>query len=51
MTTTKAALGAVVLRVPALTDFDRDPLALIATGDLLRVNADEGKVEGWRAPR
>ncbi|MCW1984498.1 UNVERIFIED_ORG: putative aconitase with swiveling domain [Sphingomonas sp. R1F5B] len=51
VTTTKAALGAVVLRVPALTDFDHDPLALIATGDLLRVNADEGKVEGWRAPR
>ncbi|MDR6510492.1 putative aconitase with swiveling domain [Novosphingobium capsulatum] len=51
VTTTKAALGAVVLRVPALTDFDHDPLTLIATGDLLRVNADEGKVEGWRAPR
>ncbi|WP_062784726.1 aconitase X swivel domain-containing protein [Novosphingobium capsulatum] len=51
VTTTKATLGAVVLRVPALTDFDHDPLALIATGDLLRVNADEGKVEGWRAPR
>ncbi|NKJ42256.1 aconitase X swivel domain-containing protein [Novosphingobium sp. SG720] len=49
VTTTKAALGAVVLRVPALTDFDRDPLDLIASGDLLRVDAGEGRVEGWRA--
>ena len=31
--TTKIALGAVVTRAPAMTDFDRDPLALIETGD------------------
>jgi len=31
--TTKIALGAVVTRAPALTDFDADPLELIETGD------------------
>lgn len=49
--TTKAALGAVVLRVPTLTDFDRDPLAIIRSGDLLRIDATQGHVEGWRAIR
>lgn len=48
VTTTKAALGAVVLRVPALTDFDRDPLGLVQSGDWLRVDATNGKLEGWR---
>ena len=31
--TTKVALGAVVTRVPAVTELDGDPLALIASGD------------------
>jgi len=43
--TTKIALGAVVMRVPALTDFDRDPLEVIETGDWVRVDADRGVVE------
>ena len=43
--TTKIALGAVVTRAPAMTDFDRDPLALIETGDWVRVDADRGLVE------
>jgi predicted aconitase with swiveling domain len=43
--TTKIALGAVVTRAPALTDFDRDPLACIETGDWVRVDADAGVVE------
>jgi predicted aconitase with swiveling domain len=43
--TTKIALGAVVTRAPALTDFDRDPLQCIATGDWVRVDADAGTVE------
>jgi len=43
--TTKVALGAVVTHAPALTDFDRDPLELIATGDWVRVDADRGVVE------
>ncbi len=29
----KSALGAVVTRVPAITDLDADPCAVIATGD------------------
>jgi uncharacterized protein len=43
--TTKAALGAVVTRVPAMTDFDQDPLAVIDTGDWVKVDADRGVVE------
>ncbi|MBR0713567.1 aconitase X swivel domain-containing protein [Bradyrhizobium liaoningense] len=44
-TTTKVALGAVMMRVPALTDFDRDPLSIIENGDWVRVDADQGIVE------
>jgi len=42
--TTKIALGAVVSHAPAMTDFDRDPLTLIHTGDWVRVDADAGIV-------
>lgn len=43
--TAKVALGAVVARVPAMTDFDRDPLEAIETGDWVKVDADRGVVE------
>ena len=43
--TTKVALGAVVMRVPSITDLDRDPLEIIETGDWVRVDADRGLVE------
>lgn len=43
--TTKIALGAVVVRAPALTDFDLDPLTVIETGDWVKVDADRGVVE------
>ena len=43
--TTKIALGAVVTHAPSLTDFDRDPLDCIATGDWVRVDAERGIVE------
>jgi hypothetical protein len=43
--TTKIALGAVVTRAPAMTDFDRDPLTLIDSGDWVSVDADRGVVE------
>ena len=43
--TTKVALGAVVMRVPAVTDLDRDPLEIIETGDWVRVDGDAGLVE------
>jgi predicted aconitase with swiveling domain len=43
--TTKVALGAVVTRVPSVTDLDRDPLEVIETGDWVRVDGDKGTVE------
>ncbi|MDR0875777.1 MAG: DUF126 domain-containing protein [Clostridiales Family XIII bacterium] len=32
-------------RVPAMTDFETDPLSVIETGDTVFVNADEGYIE------
>ena len=46
--TTKMALGAVVMRVPAMTDLDQDPLEVIRDGDWVRVDADQGIVEVTR---
>lgn len=43
--TTKVALGAVVTRAPAMTDFDHDPLDCIETGDWVVVDADHGVVQ------
>lgn len=40
----RTALGAVVARVPSVTDFDIDPLTIIQTGDEVEVNADEGLI-------
>jgi uncharacterized protein len=51
VTTTKVALGAVVLRIPSMTDFDRDPIEAIDTGDRVRIDADAGKVEIWKRQR
>jgi predicted aconitase with swiveling domain len=31
--------------IPSMTDFDSDPCAVIETGDLVFVNADEGYIE------
>ena len=42
---TKIALGAVVTHAPSVTDFDRDPLEVIETGDWVKVDADRGIVE------
>ena len=47
--TTKIALGAVVMRVPSITDLDQDPLAVIETGDWVKVDADRGVVEVRKA--
>jgi predicted aconitase with swiveling domain len=41
---TKAALGAVVTRVPAVTDLDADPCQVISTGDWVHIDADRGVV-------
>ena len=43
--TTKIALGAVVMRIPAVTDLDQDPLQLIQNGDWVTVDGDRGVVE------
>ncbi len=42
--TTKIALGAVVMRIPSVTDLDRDPLEIIETGDWVVVDGDAGTV-------
>ena len=42
--TTKIALGAVVMRVPSVTDLERDPLEIIETGDWVVVDGDRGVV-------
>jgi predicted aconitase with swiveling domain len=42
--TNKVALGAVVMRIPTVTDLDRDPLDCIETGDWVRVNGNDGTV-------
>jgi predicted aconitase with swiveling domain len=42
---TKMALGAVVTRVPAVTDLDRDPIEVIRTGDWVKVDGTNGVVE------
>jgi len=49
--TTKAALGAVVTRAPAVTDLDQDPLSVIETGDWVKVDADRGIVEVTKRQR
>ena len=41
----QTALGAVVMRVPAVSNLDRDPTEVIATGDWVKVYADEGIVK------
>jgi len=43
--TTKMALGAVVTRVPAVTDLDQDVFDVIKTGDIVRVDGTNGTVE------
>lgn len=43
--TTKVALGAVVMRVPSVTELDQNPLDVIETGDWVTVNGDLGTVE------
>jgi predicted aconitase with swiveling domain len=51
VTTTKAALGAVVMRVPTMTDFDSEPLDQIDTGDWVRIDADNETVSVWKGGR
>ena len=41
----QTALAAVVMRIPSITDLDRDPTEIISTGDWVKVDADKGIVE------
>jgi predicted aconitase with swiveling domain len=38
-------IGAVVMRVPTVTELDKDPTEIIETGDWVKVDADRGIVE------
>lgn len=42
--TTKAVLGAIVTRIPTVVEASPNPLDVIRTGDLLRVDGDTGVV-------
>jgi uncharacterized protein len=42
---TKVALAVVVSHVPCVTALDHDPVAVIRTGDLVRVDGDRGVLE------
>jgi predicted aconitase with swiveling domain len=41
----QVTLGAVVMRIPAITDLDGDPIEIITTGDRVKIDADTGLVE------
>jgi predicted aconitase with swiveling domain len=43
------AIGTVIMRVPAVTDLDQDPLEVITTGDWVKVDGDKGIVEITKA--
>ena len=45
------AIGAVTMRVPAVTDLDQDPVEVIATGDWVKVDGDKGVVEITKAKK
>lgn len=47
----QTALGSVVGRLPCVTDLDRDPTEVIATGDWVRVDAGKGVVEIFKFGR
>lgn len=40
-----AALAAVVMHTPAVTDLDKNPVEVIKTGDWVKVDADRGIIE------
>jgi predicted aconitase with swiveling domain len=41
----QAALGAVVMRIPAVCDLDQDPAEVISTDDWVKVDAENGTIE------
>lgn len=43
--TTKAVLGAIVTRIPTVAECTPSPIHIVHTGDIVRVNADDGTIE------
>ena len=43
--TSRVAMIAIISHAPTVTDLDRDPLALIESGDWVKVDGDNGLVE------
>jgi len=41
----QTALGAVVSRIPSVTELDQDPTEVISTGDWVKVDGDKGIIE------
>ena len=41
----KIPLGAVVMHAPEVTDLDQDPLEVLATGDCVKMDGNNGIVE------
>ncbi|SKC82345.1 aconitase X swivel domain-containing protein [Maledivibacter halophilus] len=42
--TTKIALGAVIMDIPAMTDFEKNPLEIIETGDWIKIDSDNEEI-------
>ena len=40
--------GAIVTSTPMVVDFDKDPIKIIETGDLVKVDAGDGMVEVYK---
>ena len=45
----QTALASVVMRLPAVTDLERDPISIIENGDWITVDGDKGLVEITKA--
>ncbi len=46
-----AALGCVVQEIPFVTDLEKDPFEVIATGDVVTVDAEKGFLEVIKKPQ
>jgi len=46
-----SVFAAMVMNVPTVTDFDRDPTEVIETGDHVMVDGDRGIVEVTKSPK
>jgi hypothetical protein len=44
----QTAMASVVMKTPAVTGLDKDPAKVIATGDWVKVDGDDGLIEVTR---